>query len=417
MSARSAALATLALAIVVGARPAVAQVSSRVEAGAIVSTRDGVIPAEAFRVRPGLELEHSYGTVSATGSAWRMGDNWLLADGNVGVTLVTPTRYGIHGEIAGGASRVFYDPTAMSEQFDARGRVYMSLQDRAGFWIGRGLERPMRIAVVSQVEVTGGGAWTKIGNATVSGSVTSFLFTKLAPAPDTTSTAAAASCAAPETFAASSPDVAPVGRIVSRSSPLDCQRHSRFSDLQGAFEWALGPLEVSAYGGYRFGDEADVTPDSRRWAAGSATYWVTSQFAAIVGGGRQPANPARGLPARSFVNLGMMLAYWPIPRRTVPVESNSFISSFEVVDAGYGAQTIIIRAGGIETVEIMGDFTEWEAIALYRVGRDRWEATLPISPGIHQVNVRLDRGKWKSPPGMPSMRDGFSGEVGVLVIE
>jgi hypothetical protein len=112
-----------------------------------------------------------------------------------------------------------------------------------------------------------------------------------------------------------------------------------------------------------------------------------------------------------------MLAYWPIPRRTVPVESNSFISSFEVVDAGYGAQTIIIRAGGIETVEIMGDFTEWEAIALYRVGRDRWEATLPISPGIHQVNVRLDRGKWKSPPGMPSMRDGFSGEVGVLVIE
>jgi hypothetical protein len=414
-SAASAAL--LALASLLDARPVAAQLSSRLEAGGVVSTRDGALPNEAFRVRPGLQLFHPHGTVAASGSAWRLGDNWLIADGDLSVTMVTPARYGIHGELAGSASRVFYDPAATSEQFDARGRVYMSLEDRAGVWIGRGLERPMRIAVVSQVEVTGGGAWTKVGKATLSGSVTSFLLTKLSPSADSSGSAAA--CATTEAFAAV-PEGPPNKRnLISGVSGngLDCQRQSRFSDVQGAVEWSVGPVEVAAHGGYRFGDEGEVTPDSRRWAAGTATYWVSSQFAAIVGGGRQPANPARGLPARSYANFGLMLAYWPIPRRTVPVESGAFLSSFEVVDAGYGAQTIIIRAGGVESVEIMGDFTEWEAISLYRIGRDRWEATLPIAPGIHQVNVRVDKGKWKAPPGMPSMRDGFSGEVGILVVE
>jgi hypothetical protein len=418
MSVRPAVLAALALTSILDVRPVQAQISSRLEAGAVVSSRDGLFPSEAFRVRPGLQLQHAHGTVSASGSAWRLGNDWLIADSDVTATLVTPTRYGIHGEIAGGASRVFYDPTAISEQFDARGRVYMSLQDRAGVWIGRGLERPMRIAVVSQVEVTGGGAWTKVGSSTVSGSITSFHLTKFSPSADSS---AAPGCTATEAFAAT-PAVSDGARRTgilpaNGAGGLDCQRQSRFSDLQGAVEWSLGPVEMMAHGGYRFGDETEVTPDSRRWAAGTATYWVTNQFAAIVGGGRQPANPARGLPARSFAHFGIMLAYWPIPRRTVPVESNSFISGFEVIDVGYGAQTIVIRAGGVESIEIMGDFTQWESIPLYRVSRDRWEATLPISPGIHQVNVRMDQGKWKAPPGMPTMRDGFSGEVGVLVIE
>jgi hypothetical protein len=31
--------------------------------------------------------------------------------------------------------------------------------------------------------------------------------------------------------------------------------------------------------------------------------------------------------------------------------------------------------------------------------------------------VRLDHGKWRSPPGVPTRRDGFNGEVGVIVVE
>jgi hypothetical protein len=160
-----------------------------------------------------------------------------------------------------------------------------------------------------------------------------------------------------------------------------------------------------------------VTPESRRWAAATATYWLSGQLAAVIGGGRQPANPARGLPARSYANLGVMLAYWPIPKRRVPVESSATVVGFEARDAGASQQTLIVRVGGVERVEIMGDFTAWEPKLMSRIGRDRWEITLPITPGIHQINVRVDNGRWRPPPGTPTMRDGFSGEVGILVVQ
>ena len=43
-------------------------------------------------------------------------------------------------------------------------------------------------------------------------------------------------------------------------------------------------------------------------------------------------------------------------------------------------------------------------------------SSLPLSPGMHQINVRVDGGPWIAPPGVPTMRDGFNGEVGLVVI-
>ena len=40
-----------------------------------------------------------------------------------------------------------------------------------------------------------------------------------------------------------------------------------------------------------------------------------------------------------------------------------------------------------------------------------------MAAGIHQINLRIDGGQWIAPPGMPTMKDGFNGEVGVLVIK
>jgi len=79
-------------------------------------------------------------------------------------------------------------------------------------------------------------------------------------------------------------------------------------------------------------------------------------------------------------------------------------------------QKIVIRVGGVETVDVMGDFSDWSPLTLIRRGRDLWELALPLSAGVHQINVRVDGGQWVSPPGMPVMRDGFNGEVGLLVV-
>jgi hypothetical protein len=84
--------------------------------------------------------------------------------------------------------------------------------------------------------------------------------------------------------------------------------------------------------------------------------------------------------------------------------------------ASAGMHKIIIHVRGVETVDVMGDFSDWSPLMLQRRGRDLWELSVPMSPGMHQINVRVDRGAWMAPPGMPTMRDAFGGEVGLISI-
>jgi len=51
-----------------------------------------------------------------------------------------------------------------------------------------------------------------------------------------------------------------------------------------------------------------------------------------------------------------------------------------------------------------------------RRGRDLWDLTLPVSAGVHEINLRLDGGPWLAPPGLPTRRDSFNGDVGLLVV-
>jgi hypothetical protein len=420
MTETKAAWAALALVLVVPVSSMGAQqLVSRLEAGAVTSTRDGALPDNVFSVRPAINLDLPNLAFSASGSAIRTRESWQLGGGHASGTISSPDLFGVRGELSGSANRIAYDASVHSDQFDARARLHMRF-GRGGVWIGGGLDRPMHIPVVSSVEVTGGGAWTRVGRATVSTTVTSFFFTKVASSSDSsgaiscTGTTEAITGTGLDRAARSSVSIEPgaPSRV-----PSECRRESRFSDVEGAIEWSFGPIELAAQGGYRVGGSYDVTPESRRWAAATATYWLTGQLAAVIGGGRQPANPARGLPARSYANLGVMLAYWPIPKRRVPVASSATVVGFDVRDAGSSQQTLVVRVGGVERVEVMGDFTAWEPKLLTRIGRDRWEITLPITPGIHQVNIRVDNGKWRPPPGTPTMRDGFSGEVGILVVQ
>jgi hypothetical protein len=137
-----------------------------------------------------------------------------------------------------------------------------------------------------------------------------------------------------------------------------------------------------------------------------------------MGGGRVPANPSRGLPARNYANFGLMLSYSSIPRTTVPVKplTVAAVKDFEVRALATGTQKITVRVGGVETVEVMGDFSDWTPLVLMRRGRDLWDITLPVTAGVHEINLRLDGGPWLAPPGLPTRRDSFNGDVGLLVV-
>ena len=415
MTEPKAAIAALTF-VLLAPQGALAQVASRLQAGSITTQQDGEVPASVFSVAPGIRVDLPYFALAAHGSAWLTGQQWQIADGTLSGTLLTPTIRHFRAEVIGNASRAFFDRSLENDQFDAQARLHMLFAQNGGIWVGGGVARPWRIAVVSAVDVTGGGAWTRVGDATFSGTYTNFFFTKVAASRDSTGTTQ--TCGTrnePLSLAGSS------GSSLSSSSTAtatDCRRQSRFSDIEGSVNWAYGWLELTGQAGYRFGDSYDVTPDSRRWAAGTAVLWVTSRVAAVMGGGRIPANPSRGLPARNYANFGLMLSYSSIPRTTVPVAPMTIaaVKDFEVRPLATGTQKITVRVGGVETVEVMGDFSDWTPLVLMRRGRDLWDITLPVTTGVHEINLRLDGGPWLAPPGLPTRRDSFNGDVGLLVV-
>jgi len=415
MTEPKAAIAALTL-VLLAPQGALAQVASKLQAGSITTQQDGEVPASVFSVAPGIRVDLPYFALAAHGSAWLTGQQWQIADGTLSGTLLSPTIKHLRAEVIGNASRAFFDRSLANDQVDAQARLHMLFAQNGGIWVGGGVARPWRIAVVSAVDVTGGGAWTRVGDATFSGTYTNFFFTKVAASRDSSGTTQ--TCGTrndPLSLAGSS------GSSLSSSSTAtatDCRRQSRFSDIEGSVNWAYGWLELTGQAGYRFGDSYDVTPDSRRWAAGTAVLWITNRVAAVMGGGRIPANPSRGLPARNYANFGLMLSYSSIPRTTVPVAPMTIaaVKDFEVRPLATGTQKITVRVGGVETVEVMGDFSDWTPLVLMRRGRDLWDITLPVTAGVHEINLRLDGGPWLAPPGLPTRRDSFSGDVGLLVV-
>ena len=388
----------------------------RLEAGSLVTDRPGRTPLDAMAITPMLRYADSRVSLKTRGSAWLNGQQWLLGSSDAELEVYQPLLYGIRAELTANASRVFHDPAIQNDQVDAGGRLHY-MRQRGGIWLGSGVARPLRASAVSNVNVSSGGVWTQLGPATLRGSVTSFYFTKVS---GDSIAGEPTSCSSTLSSSTNSGAPMPSSSMPSmRALPATgCRLESRLTDLEGSIRWEHRLLEVTMRGGRRFGDSFDATPESREWASGQVAFWISSQVAAVAGGGREPAQPTRGLPARSFGSLGVMLAYWPIPRGVVPVETPaSLIQAFELRSAGSEVQRITARIGGVETVEVMGDFSDWEALPLIRRGRDQWELLVPMAAGIHRMNIRIDRGDWIAPPGMPSVKDGFSGVVGVVVVK
>ncbi len=412
----------LLVAIPSGSRLA-AQIVSTLDAGQY-TVSDGALPISAFRLAPSFSWYRPNAQVTARGSAFLSDQALQIADGIVSGTFTSPTVYGVRAEMLGNASRAVDDRSLGTDQVDVQTRVHVLFQDYGGMWFGGGVARPWRVAVISSADVADAGVWTKVGEvtnkfgvATFTTTFTNFSFSKIAAPHDTVSASMSCSTATPVTNTA-----AMVGAVqalsVATATDDACDRQSRFSDLEASFRWEVGPMELTGQMGHRFGNSYDVTPDSRRWSSASATMWISDRIAFVAGGGRQPALPLRGIPARTFGMAGMEVAYSPISKAAVPVSLPHMVlvRAFEAHPAANGMEKIVIHVGGVEAVEIMGDFSDWSPLTLTRRGRDLWELALPLSPGVHSVNVRVDGGPWAPPPGVPTMRDGYNGEVGLVVV-
>lgn len=394
------------------------ELETRLEAGTAMLSRAHSLPLGALALAPAIRYASPRLSVRAGGAAWFANNAWDVRNAGASVEVYTPLVHGVRAEVIAGADRTSFEQGIGNDQLDAGGRVHY-MRQRLGVWLGSGVARPLKVAAVSSVNVSSGGIWTRLGPTTLRSTVTSFFFTKVVDTLSSREQLSVPVCAPDAALAPSTPDFNSGSTLTSASSASSaCRKESRVTDLEGSFHFEHRLLEVTLSGGHRFGDRVDVTPESREWAQVRTAVWITKQVAAVASGGREPAQPTRGLPARSFGSLGLMLAYWPIPRGTIPVATPaSLVRAFEIRPAGPSHQRITARIGGVETVEVMGNFTDWAPVPLVRRGRDMWELLVPLSAGVHHINMRIDGGDWIAPPGMPSIRDGFNGEVGVLVVK
>jgi hypothetical protein len=203
-------------------------------------------------------------------------------------------------------------------------------------------------------------------------------------------------------------------------------RDTTYADAEGRARVAFGRVVVDGSAGTRFGGRGG---GHGVYGEMSGSLWLSAGLAVVAGGGRYPSDPARGSIPGRYVSLAMRLGQRALASRGVtpvlalrqryqprddPPPTLAGLR-FELRRAADGALTIRIHAPSASRVEIMGDFSEWQAIALVRTD-GTWEVGLPLRPGLYRFNVRVDGGAWGVPSGVATAADDFDGVVATIVV-
>ncbi len=178
-----------------------------------------------------------------------------------------------------------------------------------------------------------------------------------------------------------------------------------------------GAVGLHAEGDYASLDVTAITrrdPDASRLyeqgATVEAVYWPRSTMALVVSAMHQLPDFVRGSDALDALSVGVRFGQAaPIIART-----SQMVPVVRVLEAN-GARVLRIHAAGARTVEVMGDFTDWEARTL-AASRGAFEGALVLRSGTHRVLVRIDGGPWRPAANTPAVDDDLGGRVGLLVV-
>lgn len=142
----------------------------------------------------------------------------------------------------------------------------------------------------------------------------------------------------------------------------------------------------------------------------TAALWTRETVAFVFSVARQLPDWVRGADAAEAFSVGLRF------RQASPASERSarLIPVVQIVDSA-GVRVLRVRASGANQVEIMGDFTNWEAQPLSRNGTV-FERAVTISSGTHRVLLRIDGGEWRTAANTPAVDDDLGGKAGLLVV-
>lgn len=180
--------------------------------------------------------------------------------------------------------------------------------------------------------------------------------------------------------------------------------------------WHLSRVSLTASRSWRAGF-GDTRGTSNGYAL-AAAWRVMTPLQLIVQGGKQMADPLRGVPQATYAGVS---ARWQ--RRSQSVSPSSDAPWRVVRNAEYA---LVPRPGGAElsvqidapadaVVEIASSATEWAPVRLTREGALH-VARVPLASGTHRVAVRVNGGDWRAPRGLTRVVDDYGSAAGIVVV-
>jgi hypothetical protein len=91
-------------------------------------------------------------------------------------------------------------------------------------------------------------------------------------------------------------------------------------------------------------------------------------------------------------------------------------SAFDLRGLGGERYRLTIRLPAASHVEIASDVTAWQPVTMHRMRDDLWVVELSLTPGMHQLSIRADGGRWIAPSGLAPVDDDFGGSSGSFVV-
>ncbi|HEY9228500.1 MAG TPA: glycogen-binding domain-containing protein [Gemmatimonadaceae bacterium] len=219
-------------------------------------------------------------------------------------------------------------------------------------------------------------------------------------------TASAWTCIANERFGA---DVSLVRTSTNAFGDESVRLALWYTDVSASWRHELRAISIGATGGARISNTSLVSDGG--WGSVDATVWVTPRAAIVAAAGRAPQDVVRGVPRITYASVTLRLStssrpalMSPSPARTV---SGPLLTATR--------ERIEIRVDSASSIEVMGDFTDWNPVALERKG-NVWRLERALSSGVHRLMMRIDGGSWTAPANLPKASDELGGVVALVTV-
>lgn len=194
-----------------------------------------------------------------------------------------------------------------------------------------------------------------------------------------------------------------------------------YTDFAGIVGTSLGRLDITASLGARAGAALPIAGgDARTWGGLGVSAWLTSRSALTIGAGTYPVDVTQGFPAGRYLQVGMRVGATRSARAELRAERRRVqraaraggVDGFEVIAVRAGEIEVRVRAIDAARVDVMGDLTQWRAVALEQGASGWWTARFRTEASSTELAIRVDWQGWVIPPGAVVVRDEFGGESG-----